>query len=78
MQRESLNIVWSRGPDMPFSMNYYPNVAVLEHKVYVGGGGHYLSDQNMTREHTVMVYDIKERGGACCHGTSSIGFQWVS
>ena len=46
MQRESLNIVWSRGPDMPFSMNYYPNVAVLEHKVYVGGGGRYLSDQD--------------------------------
>ena len=45
---------------MPFSMNYYPNTAVLGRKVYVGGGGRYLSGHDtLIGEHTVMVYDIQ-------------------
>ena len=79
LQPQSLKIVWSLGPDMPFSMNYYPNIAVLEQKVYVGGGGHgfYLfnRDSILTREHTVMVYDIRRESWSLLPQYS---FYWFS
>ena len=51
-----LNITWKRGKDMPFAMNYNPDVAVLKEMVYVGGGGGRTVGKG---EYIVMVYDIQ-------------------
>ena len=61
-------------------MKYYPNIAVLEQKIYVGGGsshGFYLVDHDseLTREHTVMVYDIQRESWSLLPQYS---FYWFS
>ena len=48
------NLVWRRGQDMPYEMNYHPGAVVLRGKVYVGGGS-----TDFAKSNTVMVYNIQ-------------------
>ena len=48
-----LSTTWERGQDMPFTSDYYPTIAVLKGKVYIGGGGKAMMG------HYVTVYDIE-------------------
>ena len=49
-----LSLMWRRGQDMPFEMNYHPGAVVLRGKVYVGGGS-----TTFMKSNTVMVYDTQ-------------------
>lgn len=48
------SLVWRRGQDMPYEMNYHPGAVVLRGKVYVGGGS-----TDFAKSNTVMVYNTQ-------------------
>ena len=64
------NLVWRRGQDMPYEMNYHPGAIVLRGKVYVAGGSTDFSKSN-----TVMVYNIQRDNWAMLPQYS---FKWFT
>ena len=57
-----LQLTWRCGPDMPFGMSSGIQSAVVQEKVYVGGG----DADRIADQYTVMQYDIHSMGHLAC------------